>query len=59
MQFNITIRSGNRDYHFAVMQIYIDNISERYQVIARNKTITFESNRPLFRSKKLKHRKPT
>jgi len=31
---------------------------ERFEVKARNKTLTIQSNRPLLRGKGIKHRKP-
>jgi hypothetical protein len=35
----------------------MDQRTEYFKLIARNKTLTIESNRPLFRNKGLKHRR--
>jgi hypothetical protein len=57
-KFTISIRYGSRDYTFKVQMLVYALGVERFQVIARNKTLVLESNRPVFRRKGLKHRKP-
>jgi len=58
MQFQITIKKNRITYTFIVEHFYITERSERFKIVARNITIILESNRPLFRNKGLKHRKP-
>ncbi len=58
MTFTITIRTGYKDYTLRVERINITARSEQFRIVARNKTIVLETNRPFFRNKGLKHRKP-
>ena len=58
MQFWITFRTGFRDAHYLVEYAVVNQREEQFKVIARNGSVTFSSNRPLFRNKGLKKRKP-
>ncbi len=58
MFFTITIRTGYKDYTLRVEHINITPRSEQFRIVARNKTIVLETNRPFFRNRGLKHRKP-
>lgn len=58
MQFWITFRTGFRDAHYLVDHVVVNKREEHFKVIARNGTVTFSSNRPLFRNKGLKKRRP-
>jgi hypothetical protein len=58
MNFWITIKVGFKNYRLFVEHTIISERSEHFKVIGRNKFIVLESNRPLFRNKGLKHRKP-
>jgi TolB-like protein len=58
MQFWITFRTGFRDANYLVEYIIVNKREEQFKVIARNGSVTFLSNRPLFRNKGLKRRKP-
>jgi TolB-like protein len=58
MQFWITFRTGFRDAHYLVEYIVVNKREEQFKVIARNGSVTFSSNRPLFRNKGLRKRKP-
>lgn len=58
MQFWITFRTGFRDAHYLVEYIIVNNREEQFKIIARNGSVTFSSNRPLFRNKGLRKRKP-
>jgi TolB-like protein len=58
MQFWITFRTGFRDAHYLVEYVVVNKREEQFKVIARNGSVTFSSNRPLFRNKGLKRRRP-
>jgi hypothetical protein len=58
MQFWIRFRTGFRDAHYLVEYIIVNKREEQFKIIARNGSVTFSSNRPLFRNKGLKRRKP-
>lgn len=58
MQFYITLKRGYRNYKILVQLKFKDERIEQYAVIGKNKEILIESNRPFFRNKGLKHRKP-
>lgn len=57
-KFQIKVRYGSRDYKYNVEMISYALGSERFKLIARNKTLILQSNRPVLRRKGLKHRKP-
>ena len=56
--FQITLKNDYKLLRFNVEHINITGISEQFRIVAKNKTIVIESNRPLFRNKGLKSRKP-
>jgi TolB-like protein len=58
MQFWITFRTGFRDAHYLVEYVLVNKREEQFKVIARNGSVTFSSNRPLFRNKGLRKRRP-
>ena len=58
MNFWITIKYGNKNYRLMVEHTVMDARTELFKVVGRNKFIVLESNRPLFRNRGLKHRKP-
>jgi hypothetical protein len=58
MNFQITLKEYTRTYRINIEQFDVTDRSEKFRVIARNKTIILESNRPFFRNKGLKYRKP-
>jgi hypothetical protein len=58
VQFWITVRHDRRNYRYLVEYIQVSKAEERFKVIARNGSILFTSNRPLFRNKGIKRRKP-
>lgn len=58
MKFDIQIKYSGRWYKLKVEQFNVTERLEKFKIIGRNKTIVLESNRPLFRNKGLKHRKP-
>jgi len=58
MIFPIRIEIDRRYLNYQVEKIYNDGRIERYRINGRNGSIILESNRPLFRNKGLKHRKP-
>lgn len=58
MKFGISIRVDGRTIRLQVERIYLSEQIERFEVKARDKTLTIQSNRPLLRGKGIKHRKP-
>lgn len=58
MIFRIKIKVDNRIYRLSVERIFIDERIERYLIKGRDRNVVVESNRPLFRNRGLKHRKP-
>ncbi|HTB52946.1 MAG TPA: hypothetical protein VK718_09255 [Ferruginibacter sp.] len=58
MTFKIRIKYSGRWYQFVVEQFDVDERNEKFRIIARNKIVVLQSNRPFFRSKGIKHRKP-
>jgi hypothetical protein len=58
MQFWIIFRTGYRDAHYLVEHTVMNKREEQFKVIAKNGSVTISSNRPLFRNKGLKKRKP-
>ena len=56
--FYITIIVDRRAYRLKVEHIYIDSVKEQYRVSGRNKSIVVQSNRPLFRNRGVRHRRP-
>lgn len=58
LTFYIKIFVDRIAYRLKVEQIYIDKVKEQYRVSGRTKSIVVESNRPFFRNRGIKHRKP-
>lgn len=58
MKFGISIQVGGRRIRLSVEQIYKSDQIERFEITARNKSLTIQSNRPLLRGKGVKHRRP-
>lgn len=60
MEFDILIRTGNSDYLLKVEQLNATKVSEQFKISNRSGTqyVIIQSNRPLFRNKGLKKRKP-
>lgn len=58
MRFGIVIMVDGKYIRLQVERIYLSEQIERFEVKARNKTLTIQSNRPLLRGKGIKHRKP-
>lgn len=58
MRFGIVIRVDGKYIRLQVDRIYVSEQIEKFEVRARNKTLTIQSNRPLLRGKGIKHRKP-
>ena len=58
MIFWITIKDGYKNHKLLVEHISINSHKERFKISGRDKFIVLESNRPLFRGKGLKYRKP-
>ncbi len=58
MLFWITIKEDWKQYRYLVEHIPIGERKEHFKVHGRNGHILVESNRPLFRNKGLKHRRP-
>jgi len=58
MTFPISIEIDHRYFHYQVEKIYDDTRIERYQINGRNCSIILESNRPLFRNRGLKKKRP-
>ena len=57
MRYTITVEHDRKRYRYTVDHIPVDQRTEHFKLIARNKTLTIESNRLLFRNKGLKHRR--
>ena len=57
MRYTITVVHDRKQYRYTIEHIPIDQRTEHFELIARNKTLTITSNRPLFRNKGLKHRR--
>ena len=55
--FRIRIEIDRRYRYFQVDEIYNDGSIERYKLTGKNKSVVLQSNRPLLRSKGLKHKK--
>jgi hypothetical protein len=56
--FLISIQFDNRWHKYVVQHRRTSATEETFTVIARNGTLKFSSNRPLFRGKGLRHRRP-
>lgn len=60
MKFEIEIRTGYKEYRLLVEQLNITKVSEQFKISNQSgtKSVTIQSNRPFFRNKGLKKRKP-
>jgi hypothetical protein len=58
MEFTIDVKIYGRSYKLKVKRLYLDERTERYEVMRNNRSIVVESNRPFFRNRGLKHRRP-
>lgn len=58
MKFRIVVRHEGRNIRLQVVRISISSQLEKYEITARNKSLTIQSNRPLLRTKGIKTRKP-
>ncbi|MBK5271909.1 MAG: hypothetical protein JJE22_12930, partial [Bacteroidia bacterium] len=58
VKFKIVIRHDGRYIRLIAEQIYLSDQLEKYRVTAKNKTLTFQSNSPLLRTRGLKYKKP-
>lgn len=56
--FTIQIKSGYKTHKIKVQHVPVDDRVEHFKLLGRNKTIVLECNRPFFRNKGLKHRRP-
>jgi hypothetical protein len=57
MQFYISPRIEGRQTRLKVKLIFRSELLEKFEVTARNKSLTLQTNRLLFLSKGLKHRR--
>jgi hypothetical protein len=57
MRYTITIVHDRKTYRYTVEHVPIDQRTEHFRLIARNKSLTIVSNRPFFRNKGLKYRR--
>ena len=58
MEFKIEIRHEYKILRYIVVRQNATPRTEQFKIIAKNRTVILESNRPFLLSKGLKHRKP-
>lgn len=58
MIYWIIIKDGYKKHRLLVEYIPVNNKIERFKISGKDKYIVLESNRPLFRNRGIKHRKP-
>lgn len=58
MEFYISVQWENRYVRVKVERTYQSDQIERFKVIARDRTLVLQNNRPLLRTNGMKHRKP-
>jgi hypothetical protein len=60
MRFQVLIRAGNTDHILNVRRINITAATEQFVISNRNDTqeLIIESNRPFFRNRNMKYRRP-
>lgn len=58
MEFYISVQWENRYVRLKVERTFQSDQIERFKVIARNRSLILQSNRPLLRSNGMRHRKP-
>lgn len=56
--WGFSVYVDNRYYRLAAEVIYRSDQIERIRVIGRDRSIVLQNNRPLFRGRGLKHRRP-
>jgi hypothetical protein len=57
MEWVMEIIFDRKVYHYQAELIQISKQLEHFRIVAQNKTLVFQSNRPLLLSKGLKHRR--
>jgi len=55
VKFGMAIRVDGKYIRLQVERKYLSDQIERFEVKARNKSLTIQSNRPLLRGKAIKH----
>jgi hypothetical protein len=58
MEFEVRIKVDHKIYRMWVKRVHADQRKEQFLVTGGKKSIIVENNRPFFRNKGLKHRKP-
>lgn len=58
MSFYISVKIDRRVIRLQVERIFLDKRFERFKVIAKNKSLILQNNRPILANKGLKYRKP-
>lgn len=58
MKFGIVVRHEGRNIRLQVERVNISSQLEKYEITARNKSLTIQSNRLLMRAKGMKTRRP-
>ena len=56
--FTIKIYHDRKNYKLQVEQVLFSDTKEQFKIIGKASNLILESNRPLFRNKGIKHRKP-
>ena len=57
--FIVPIKYGWKTYRLLVQQISLDERKEQFMIGTKRKHVIVQTNRPLFRIRGIKHRKPT
>jgi hypothetical protein len=57
MRYKIVFYFDRKRYQYLVEHQPVDKVKEQFLLITKSKTLTIDSNRPLFRNKGLKHRR--
>jgi hypothetical protein len=58
VNFKIYILHDRQTYQLSVERVFLNEVKEQYKVSGRTSSMTLESNRPLFRNKGIKKRRP-
>jgi hypothetical protein len=60
MRFQVRLRNGDREHLLRVERINVTAVSEQFVIANQNDTqqVIIQSNRPFFRNRNMKHRKP-
>lgn len=56
MRFRIVIKHDRKNIRLNVERVYKSAQIERFDVVAANRTLTIQSNRPLLKAKRLRRR---